>query len=95
MTSTLAMTKLKNQLVAINPGLKVELRNIRVNGQLRGCSGFVTNPATGAVAYVGTETDTGRAHYRTARDTRDFAGGSNQYATFLALPQAVVDLISA
>ena len=94
MTGTLAMTKLKNQLVAIDPDLTVELRNVRVNGQLRGCSGFVTNPVTGDIAYVNTETSTGSALYRTAESTRDFRGGRNQFASHLELPRAVVNLLT-
>lgn len=98
MTDTLAMTKLKNALVKIDPNLKVDLKNVRVNGQLQGCSGFVTNPATGKIAYVNTDHNhsTNReALYRTAEHTRDFRGGMNKFAPYYELPQAVVDLVRA
>jgi hypothetical protein len=87
------MTKLKNQLVKIDPDLKVELKNVRINGQLHGCSGFVTNPDTKKIAYISTDTLPDMALYRTAEHTRDFRGGKNEYASHTKLPQAVVNLL--
>lgn len=94
---TMSMTQLKNRLVKIDPGLKIELRNQRINGQLQGCSGFVTDSATGRIVYVSTDANHGtslnKALLRTAKNTRDFVGGMNQFATYDELPHAVVDLL--
>lgn len=96
--STLASTKLRNQLLAIDPTLTVALRNVRVNGALFGCSGFVTG-ANGRVVYVSTDHNHGtrvnQPLYRTARDTRDYTGGVNRVSTYDALASDVVALINA
>jgi hypothetical protein len=95
---TLAMTKLKNMILQVDPDLKVELKNIRINGQLQGCSGFVTNPATQKIAYVSTDTNHGtsrnNALLRSAKHTRDYTGGQNRFSGYAELPQELVDLIS-
>lgn len=94
----LAMTKLRNSIHAIDPDLKVELRNIRINGDLRGCSGFITDPDSGAVVYVNTEPTFGHVRevlYRTAKDNRDYTGGHNRYAAPDQLPHAVINLLKA
>lgn len=94
---TMSMTQLKNRLVKIDPDLKIELRNVRINGQLQGCSGFVTNPATGKIAYVSTDANHGHsidnALYRSAEHTRDYRGGLNKFASYDELPRAVVELL--
>jgi hypothetical protein len=96
-TGTMSMTQLKNRLIKIDPSLKVELRNVRINGQLQGCSGFVTNLATGKIGYICTDCNHGtslnNAYYRTAEHTRDFRGGMNRFASYDELPQSVVDLL--
>jgi hypothetical protein len=94
---TLGMTKLKNALVKIDPALTVALKNERVNGQLQGCSGFVTNPSTGNIVYVSTDCNHGTSRgalYRTATTTRDFSGGANRFAAYDELPRAVVELLA-
>lgn len=91
-----AATKLKNDLVRLDPELQVELRNVRINGSLQGCSGFVTNPRTGKIAYVCTDRNnmaTTRALYRSAKHTRDFTGGTNRFATYDDLSRSVVELL--
>lgn len=93
----LAMTKLRNRLISAQPDLKVELKNVRVNGALYGCSGFVTDPKSGAVVYVNTDVDNGVGArpplLRTARHTRDYTGGSNNYAPANELHLAVIRLL--
>ncbi|ANA86855.1 hypothetical protein BH772_gp030 [Gordonia phage Bachita] len=78
----LAMTKLRNQIRALDTELVVELRNVRINGVLQGCSGFITNPRDGRIVYVNTDFNHGTMYdqpfYRTAADTKDFRGGRNQ-----------------
>ena len=96
MTKNLMATALKNRLLALDPALTVSLKNIRVNGNPMGCSGFVTNPATGKIVYVNTDHNHGtqfdNAYYRTAAHTKDFRGGRNNFATYSDLPEAVVKM---
>ena len=59
------------------------LRNIRINGSTRGCSGFFVNPENNACVYVNTEASSYPALsllYRYADDTKDFTGYRNRYA---------------
>ena len=61
----------------------VNLRNIRINGSTRGCSGFFVNPENNACVYVNTEASSYPALsllYRYADDTKDFVGYRNRYA---------------
>lgn len=96
MIKPLLATKLKNQIAAIDPVLVVTLKNVRVNGVPFGCSGFVTDPRTGRHIYVCTDhnhqTNT-KALFRGARDTKDYTGGVNQFATYDLLPEAAVNLL--
>lgn len=90
------MTKVKNAINKLIPGLQVELSNSRVNGQLRGCSGFVTNPANGRIAYLSTDTGhSGEALYRTAAHTKDYTGGRNNFCHPDELANNVCSLIGA
>jgi hypothetical protein len=96
MQKPLLATKLKNQITAIDPVLIVSLRNISVNGVKFGCSGFLTDPRTGKHVYVNTDhnhhTNT-RAFYRTAKDTKDYTGGMNHFASYEDVAAAAVDLL--
>lgn len=69
-------TKLKNQFPAADT---VALKNISVNGDKRGCSGFI---ATGdAIVYVNTERCGSLGYmYRTAAHMKDYTGGQNRWA---------------
>lgn len=92
----LSMTKLKNALRKLDADLVPELRNVRVNAQLQGCSGFVTDPGSGRVVYVNTDNyaaSLGQAYYRTAEHTKDFRGGRNHFASYRELPEAIVVLL--
>lgn len=95
MAQPLLATKLKNQIKALDADLVVELKNVRVNGAALGCSGFVTNPDTGAVTYVCTDNNHGldtKALFRTARHTKDFTGGRNNFAAYGDLAGEIVQL---
>lgn len=89
--------KVKNALKKIDPDLVLDIKNVRINGQLQGCSGFVTDPRTSAVVYLNTDCNHGTslddAYYRTAEHTKDFTGGRNHFTSYQELPQAVVDLL--
>lgn len=88
MTGAYLMTKLKNRICRHIPkeDLRFSLRNININGEKRGCSGFVTYLPTGRCVYVDTERFTmpGGADmmYRYARDEHDY---SSSHADFNAL----------
>jgi hypothetical protein len=71
----LLATKLKNQFT---PAHQVHLKNISVNGDKRGCSGFIQRGD--AIVYVNTEVLGGGYLYRTAAHLKDYSGGVNRYA---------------
>lgn len=94
---TLNAVKLRNEIHALRPELVVELKNIRINGTLQGCSGFVTDPATGVVVYVSTDRNHGTvstALYRLARHNKDYTGYRNHFAQWQDLAQGVVDMLT-
>ena len=69
-------TKLKNQF---SPTHDVALKNISVNGDKRGCSGFIS--LNGAIVYVNTEKCGSLGYlYRTAKHLKDYEGGQNRFA---------------
>jgi hypothetical protein len=72
-------TKLKNQFSSAH---YVHLKNISVNGDKRGCSGFIARGD--AIVYVNTEVLGGGYLYRTAAHMKDYSGGVNRYARDLA-----------
>jgi hypothetical protein len=80
-------TKLRNRFLSTTAVL---LKNISVNGDKRGCSGFIERE--GAIVYVNTEVLGGGYLYRTAKHLKDYSGGINQYAKDL---NSLVDGINA
>lgn len=68
--------KLKNRFTAAHT---VALKNIRVNDEKRGCSGFI---ALGdRIVYVNTEPCGSLGYmYRTAKHMKDYTGGMNRWA---------------
>lgn len=72
----LLATKLKNRFSSAH---QVVLKNIAVNGDKRGCSGFIS--LHGVHVYVNTE-KCGRLGYlyRTAQHLKDYTGGANRFA---------------
>jgi X-X-X-Leu-X-X-Gly heptad repeat protein len=69
-------TKLKNQFSSAH---SVALKNISVNGDKRGCSGFVS--LNGAIVYINTEQCGTLGYlYRTAENLKDYTGGANKFA---------------
>jgi hypothetical protein len=95
----LLATKLRNELLAIKPGLQVQLRNVAVNGTKMGCSGFVTDPATGRAVYLNTDHNHGtnfdRAYFRVARDAKDYHGGRNHFSGYTELAEAAAELLKS
>jgi hypothetical protein len=69
-------TKLKNQFPSTHT---VALKNISVNGDKRGCSGFIQRGD--AIVYVNTEPCGSLGYmYRTAAHMKDYTGGVNRWA---------------
>lgn len=95
----LLTTKLKNQLLALNPLLTVQLKNVSVNGTKMGCTGFVTDPDTSRIVYICTDNNHNPAqttgYYRVARSTKDYTGGRNQFAGYTDLAASVVTLLTS
>lgn len=85
-------TKLKNRFT---PAHAVALKNIAVNGDKRGCSGFVS--LHGVHVYVNTEPCGSLGYmYRTAAHTKDYTGGVNRWAKDIdALARGVNELLQA
>jgi hypothetical protein len=83
-------TKLKNRF---SPDHVVTLRNIRVNDDKRGCSGFIS--LGGRIVYVNTEPCGSLGYmYRTAQHLKDYTGGVNRWAKDLdSLVQGINQLL--
>jgi hypothetical protein len=80
--------KLKNRF---SPAHAVALKNVRVNGDTRGCTGFIS--LHGVHVYVNTE---GVLMYRTAAHTKDYHGGVNRWAKDIdGLVHGVNELLAA
>ena len=80
-------TKLKNRFSA---GHTCTLRNIRVNAEKRGCSGFIS--LGGVHVYVNTEPCGSLGlMYRAAESLQDYTGGQNRWARDLDSLVAGVD----
>lgn len=92
----LLAVKLRNEINSIDPVLIVTIKNVSVNGVKMGCSGFITDPRTGRHVYVCTDNNHGtntNALYRTAKDTRDYTGGMNNFASYEGLARSAVNLL--
>lgn len=61
----------------INPNnLHITVKNVRINGTTRGCSGHITYMPTGRCVYIDTETSPllrNKCLYRYAQDEKDFS----------------------
>lgn len=91
--------KLRNQILAINTGLTVQLKNIAINGTKMGCSGFITDPGTNKAVYINTDHNHGTSHneayFRVAQNTRDYRGGINHFSSYDELAEAAVSLLKS
>ena len=83
-------TKLKNRFSSVH---QVHLKNIRVNDDKRGCSGFIQKGD--AIVYVNTEPCGSLGYmYRTAAHLKDYTGGVNRWAKDLdSLVQGINQLL--
>lgn len=97
-------TKLKNAVIRVcsppqRENLEFLLRTITVNGDKRGCSGFIRNPANDAVVYVNTERPVYCAlenyMYRYADAVYDYRGYRNRWADTLdELAQGIAEILN-
>lgn len=83
-------TKLKNRFTSVH---HVHLKNIRVNDDKRGCSGFIQKGD--AIVYVNTERCGSLGYmYRTVAHLKDYTGGVNRWAKDLdSLVQGINQLL--
>lgn len=78
------MTALKNRVMKHGDHYEFHLHNVRVNGEARGCSGFIKNTLNGKIIYVSTEGSNygplaDKVMYRTAESLNDYTGGINRW----------------
>ncbi|MBQ7673565.1 MAG: hypothetical protein IJT36_03450 [Alphaproteobacteria bacterium] len=78
-------TKLKNAISKKKEGLVFSLKNTIINGEKRGCSGFIYNPENGITVYVNTEPASFslKYMYRYCKNMRDYRGFTNYWAKSL------------
>lgn len=83
-------TKLKNRFPHAD---NVQLKNISINGNKRGCSGFIQ--ANGKTVYVTTEPCFNLGYmYHTAKHLKDYTGGINRWAKDIdSLVRGINDLL--
>ncbi|MCQ2300289.1 MAG: hypothetical protein MJZ81_09225 [Bacteroidales bacterium] len=85
MSKVVTRTVFKNLITNSNGLLPdmVNFKNIKVNGVVRGCSGFLRY-SNGNYVYVNTEPSclsslSDKILYRSAKNEKDFTGGENHY----------------
>ena len=85
MTNIILKTALKNAVVRTNRANNYEfhLNNISINGNKRGCSGFIKNAINNKIVYVNTETSPllqNKLLIRYAKSLTDYTGEQNHFA---------------
>ena len=85
----LSALKVKNMFKGL--AYEFKLRNIDVNGQKRGCSGFIVNTVTNKIVYIDTEpcfnaaglygNKNNAVMLRSAESLKDYHGGMNQWSS--------------
>ena len=88
--------KLRNAIEKPIQGMEYHLHTINVNGDKRGCSGFIRNPNNNAIVYVNTEISTYvlRYMYRYADNLKDYTGYHNRFAnTLIELSSNIAKLL--
>lgn len=84
MKEIITARKFRSRIKKEDPELEVKVKDININGVVKGCSGFITNPRNGNVIYVNTEGScyeplADKIMYRKAKDTKDYSGGQNRW----------------
>lgn len=97
MQKPLTARELTKRIKEIDESLSCNLKNIRINGILKGCSGFVFSEETGKFVYVLAEIDNyvNKPMYRIARHGKDYSsvGERNRYAEYSNLAKEIVELL--
>lgn len=93
----ISVTKVRNAMKKAGYEL-VNARNERCNNVLEGSFGFIKDPSSGRLVYFSADASAcyngDKVLYRTARHDRDYTGGTNRYADFSELADAVRDLFA-
>ena len=81
-TNPILMTKVKNAVKKkLGNGIEFKLRNTIINGDKRGCYGYIKNPENGITVYIDTEFGCCTPMYfRYAKDEKDSTGCHNNWA---------------
>ncbi len=92
--------RLKKEIAKIAPNYQPKLRNVVVNGQKRGCSGFVSNPENGKTVYVNTESScyqplSGKALVRYAKSDTDYSGSHNEFVPVERTAEAICKMLAS
>lgn len=85
MREVITARKLRGRVRKLNPNLEFHIGDIKINGSIRGCSGFIVEPISGKIVYVNTESSaygplSPKFLYRKAKDLSDYRGGRNMWA---------------
>lgn len=96
MAKAISATKFRNAVRRIDPEVTCKVKNIRINGELRGYSGFITKDDR--VVYVNHEVDPwssrDEGYYRVAKNDKDYRGGRNRFAQGDIMAERAVELIN-
>ena len=87
-----SMTKVKNLLKKSGRYYATKMMNTRVNGQLRGCFGFIRRSGDDKPIYIDTEYSPFLIRF--ARDENDYCGETNEYCQFDTLIQTLDAMFS-
>lgn len=94
MQEIISRAKIQNALKGRN-NLDIKLENIKRNGVMLGCRGFITNKDNNKIVYINTEDTISYGYlFRYARYIKDYTGLTNRYArTRIQLIRSVLDLL--
>ena len=99
MRKPLLSVKIKNAFRKTDIGerLEIDLKNVIINHEKKGCSGFITYPGNNACVYINTDCQTCTKHimYRYAENENDFTGGTNRWCnTIDELVESVMGMLT-
>lgn len=91
--------KLIRSLQKRKQNLTFDLEVIKINGTVRGCNGFITNPDNGLIVYVNTESSVyapiaNKILVRYANSAHDYRGGLNNFVEVKDLPEEIINMLS-
>ena len=96
----LSATKVRNALLREDDSLRIDLKDVRVNGAHMGCSGYVSDPNTGTTIYLTTDIlpvagrhDDVLYRYVASANAGHSGTGTNQYATDASYTKAICDAL--